>query len=283
MGRGRSIRPNVSKEERRARDPWDHLGWEKWEQLPGALQCAVYRAWLFSVPTTEEERLRLHFAIATEGIHDCLAVQHEEPRWMVTHLKAILRHRIRLEQNLPGILRLSLALFFNCKERVLRSRLEEDRDRWQGVRNVVQEVLQEPELVRAHLARLTDDPGPRHWKAFARGDWRIVAGLGGYPVDCEGRFVCRRAVRADGKPDLHRLYLLMRQLPSALRLPPDEADSAGMARSIGSYSPSAIEGLPDHTLPFNDSEKLPWAEYDSEFEGRGLMIPDQCHGTVASK
>lgn len=283
MGRGVSISKVKTSADWRQSDPWNPKGWEEWNHLPGALQCAVYRAWLFSVPTTQEERLRLHFAIATEGIHDCLAVQHEEPRWMVTHLRAMLGHRIPKASVLPGILRRALSLFFGCTDRLLRSRLEEDRDRWGGVREVVGEVLQKPELVKAHLARLTDNPGSSHWAAFAIGDWRLVAGLGGYPVDCEGRFVQRRPVRVEGKLRLHRLYLLGRQLPPASALSAGDEASGGLSRIIGQYSPSAIEGIPNKFLPFNDSEALPWAEYDREFEGRRLVIPGSCHDSVASQ
>lgn len=279
MGRQPSYRQIRTPEQRRLNDPWDHMGWTKWEHLPGALQCAVFRAWIFAVPCLPEERLRLHFAIAVEGIGDCLAVQHEEPRWMVTHLKGMLGSRVSEHERLPGMVRKALSYFFGCSERAILKRCGEDRDRWKEVGRVVNEVLTDPALVNEHLARLTDDPGILHWRAFAVGDWRLPLGLTGYPVDCEGRFVSRRVGRINGSLELHRIYHLWRQLPPE----PDSIPSPSRMRIVAATSPSASDGILDAQLPFTNSEDLPWAEYDAEFVGKPVVPPIPFHGSVESQ
>ena len=268
MPRGRSIRPILTLEEIRRKDPWDPAGWREWTDLPGALQCAVARTWLLAKPVLAEERLRLHFALARAGINEFEAVRHEEPRWMVTHLRGLLPERIPEGERLPGWVRKGLAFFFNCSERAIQKRCTEDRDRWRKVAEWTHEGLADEPWAEKLIERLPDPPDIKHWQVFAAGDWRLASALG-YAVHCEGRYVSRHFNREEGRAGLHRVYRLARQLPNS-----------SMARFIGLDCPSASDGNPDEALPFNSPESLPWGEYDAAFEGKPMICPYPFHGFV---
>lgn len=271
MARGRSIRKIRTPEELRIRDPWDSAGWRTWTDLPSALQCAIPRTWLLVKPILAEERLRLHIALARVGISEFEAVRHEEPRWMTTHLRALLPERFSRDEKLPRWLKKGLALFFNCSESVIQKRCTEDRDRWKKVGELTQEVLDDASCAEEHLKRLSDPPDARHWQIYAAGDWRLVSAFG-YAVDCEGRYVSRHFNREEGRVGLHRVYRLARQLPDS-----------PMARFIGLDAPSFSDANPDEMLPFNSSEDLPWMDYDAAFVGKSIECPYPFHGSVESQ
>lgn len=262
MGRGRSTQ-SVPKTDAENRDvePWNPKYWKKWDHLPGALRCAVFRTWIFARPLLPEERLRLHFAILEPKISDYDAVQHEEVRWMVTHLRAMMPERLSNNQILPSMLKKALAYFFGCEERIIQKRCYEDQDTWLEVRRVVAEVLGDAKLLAYHLDCQIDPASEKHWEEFGRGDWRIYTALG-YFVNCGGRSVSRYLGKPEGMSGLYRRYRLWDQLPNSPRL-----------ISRGEPSLPKFGGSPILALPFNSSEELPWAEYDSEFAGKLIDFP----------